>query len=406
MSATIIHSARLVDAGVETPDAWIALADGRVAARGTGADWTSLAGVHTGAGAGTDTGTDTDTGTEVVDARGALLVPGFIDLHVHGGGGVAVEDGADAIARVVAAHRRHGTTRTALSLVSASLDDLVERLAVIARVARTDPTVLGAHLEGPFLSPDNRGAHDPAALVSPSPGAVARLIDAADGRLLQITIAPELPDAIEAIRALRAAGAVVAVGHTVGDVDDARRGFAAGATLLTHAFNAMPGIHHRAPGPIPAAIEDERVVLELIADGVHVDPSVLALAFGAAPGRIALVTDAMAAADAADGDYDLGGLAVSVTGGVARLTGSDVIAGSTLTQDVALRTVVGAGVPLAEAVRALTETPARVIGRSADLGALRVGHVADAVLLDEDLRVQEVWVAGVRSDGRGETEVP
>jgi N-acetylglucosamine-6-phosphate deacetylase len=377
MTATIIHSARLVDAGVET----------RVAARGTGADWTSLA----------RTGADTD----VVDARGALLVPGFIDLHVHGGGAVAVEDGADAIARVIAAHRRHGTTRTALSLVSAPLDDLVERLAVIASVARTDPTVLGAHLEGPFLSPDNRGAHDPAALVVPTAEAVARLLDAADGRLLQITIAPELPGAAEAIRTVRAAGAVVALGHTVGDVDDARRAFAAGATLLTHAFNAMPGIHHRRPGPIPAAVEDERVVLELIADGVHVDPTVLALAFAAAPGRIALVTDAMAAADAADGDYDLGGLAVTVDGGVARLTGSDVIAGSTLTQDAALRTVVGAGVPLVEAVRALTETPARVIGRSADLGTLRVGHVADAVLLDEDLRVQAVWVAGERSDRSG-----
>lgn len=379
MSATtIIHSARLVDAGTETPDAWIALGPEGVIARGRGGDWARLTGVD----------------TVVSDAEGRRLVPGFVDLHVHGGGGAAVEDGTDGIHRVIAAHRRHGTTRTALSLVSAPLDALVERLEVIGRVAASDPSVLGAHLEGPFLSPDNRGAHDPEALVPPTPGAVARLLAAADGRLLQITVAPELPGALDAIRTLRAAGVVVAIGHTVGGADEARDAFAAGATLLTHAFNAMPGIHHRRPGPIPEAIADERVILELIADGVHVAPSVLALAFAAAPGRVALVTDAMAAADAADGDYDLGGLAVTVDGGVARLRDTDVIAGSTLTLDVALRTVVDAGVPLVEAVRALTETPARAIGRHPQLGSLAVGSIGDAVLLGDDLTVEAVWIAG------------
>lgn len=376
---TIIHSARLVSDGAETGDAWIAIGGGRVEARGTGDAWASSTPAH---------------GVTVVDAAGRLLVPGFVDLHMHGGGGASVDDGTEAIERATAAHRRHGTTRTVVSLVSASLDVLVARLAAVARRADADPTVLGAHLEGPFLAPGNRGAHDPAALVLPTPEAVERLLRAADGRLLQITIAPELPGALDAIAMLRRAGVVVAVGHTTGEADDARAAFAAGATLLTHAFNAMPGIHHRRPGPIPIALADHDVTLELIADGVHVDPAVLAMTFAAAPDRIALVTDAMAAADSADGDYELGGLAVSVREGVARLAGTDVIAGSTLTQDAALRTVVAAGVPLVDAVRALTQTPARVIGRYPELGSLAVGGIGDAVLLADDLTVDSVWVAG------------
>lgn len=383
-SRTIIHSARLVSDGLETDDAWVLLGggdDGSVEGRGTGDGWLTHA---------------EDGRSDVVDAAGRFLVPGFIDLHVHGGGGASVDDGADAMRRVLATHRLHGTTRSAISLVSAPLDELASRLSAIADLASTDPTILGAHLEGPFLSQDNRGAHDPAALIPPTPEAVALLLEAARGHLLQITIAPELPGVLEAIRTLRAAGVIVAVGHTTGDADVARAAFSAGATLLTHAFNAMPGIHHRHPGPIPVAIGNDDVVLELIADGVHVSPPVLALAFTAAPGHIALVTDAMAAADAPDGDYELGGLAVTVHEGVARLTGTDVIAGSTLTQDGALRTVLAAGVPMIEAVRALTETPARVVGRSPELGSLAVGSAGDAVLLADDLTVDAVWVAGER----------
>jgi N-acetylglucosamine-6-phosphate deacetylase len=379
----IIHSARLVDAGLEIPDAWVLLAGGIVRERGSGSSWRSLADVAT---------------AEIVDGEGNVLVPGFIDLHGHGGGGVAFDDGADAIATGVAAHREHGTTRSVVSLVSAPVEDLVDRVAVIARLAQSDPTILGAHLEGPFLSPDNRGAHVPSALVAPTVVDVERLVDAGAGRLVQVTIAPELAGAQDAIHAFRRAGVVVAVGHTTTDFLGASAAFAEGATLLTHAFNAMPGIHHRAPGPVVAAMAAPDVVLELIADGVHVDPAVLALAFAGAPGRIALVTDAMAAAGVGDGAYELGGLAVTVDGGVARLTGTDVIAGSTLTQDAALRTAVAAGVPLPEAVRALTGTPARVLGRP-DLGSLAVGAVADAVLLRADLNVAAVWIAGVRFDG-------
>jgi N-acetylglucosamine-6-phosphate deacetylase len=379
----IIHSVRLVDAGIEVPDAWVVLADGIVRDRGSGSTWRS----HAAAGS-----------AHVLDGAGGVLTPGFIDLHGHGGGGAAFDDGADAIIAGIAPHRSHGTTRSVLSLVSAPVDVLVDRLAVVARLAADEATILGAHLEGPFLSPDNRGAHDPSALVAPTPADVERLVDAGSGHLVQVTIAPELAGAEDAIRAFRRAGVVVAVGHTTIDFAGASAAFAEGATLLTHAFNAMPGIHHRAPGPVVAAMAADGIVLELIADGVHVDPAVLALAFAGAPGRIALVTDAMAAAGVGDGAYELGGLAVTVDGGVARLTGTDVIAGSTLTQDAALRTVVGTGVPLPEAVRALTETPAHVIGRP-DLGSLAVGSVADAVLLGADLEVETVWVAGVRVAG-------
>ena len=367
----IIHSARLIDAGAETPDAWIRIEAGRVAASGTGDSWRSL-------------GAD-----EVVDASGAVLTPGFVDLHGHGGGGRAHEDGIEAIRVARATHLAHGTTRAVISLVAGSPADLATRLGAIAELAEADASVLGAHLEGPFLDPAHHGAHDPALLLTPTPEAVAALIEAARGSLVQVTLAPELPGGHDAIAQLAAAGVVVAVGHTDADVEATRRAFDAGATLLTHAFNAMPGLHHRAPGPVGAATGDPRVTLEVIADGVHLHPDVIRMLFAAAPGRIALVTDAMAAAGAADGTYRLGSLSVTVDAGVARLA-DGTIAGSTLTQDAALRTAVAAGVALPDAVAALTATPARTIGRP-ELGSLAVGAVADAVLLSSDLHVRRVF---------------
>lgn len=376
----IIHSARLIDAGAETPDAWIRVEAGRVAASGTGDAWRAL-------------GAD-----EVVDARdvageGALLTPGFVDLHGHGGGGRAHEEGAEAIQVARAMHLAHGTTRAVISLVAGSPDDLAARLGAIADLAETDASVLGAHLEGPFLDPGHHGAHDPALLIAPTPDVVAALIEAARGSLVQVTLAPELPGGHAAIAQFTAAGVVVAVGHTDADAEAARRAFDAGATLLTHAFNAMPGLHHRAPGPVGAATGDPRATLEVIADGVHLHPDVIRMLFAAAPGRVALVTDAMAAAGAADGTYLLGSLEVTVEAGVARLS-DGTIAGSTLTQDAALRTAVAAGVTLPDAVAALTRTPARAIGRP-DLGSLAVGAVADAVLLSADLHVRRVFTGTV-----------
>lgn len=378
--STIIHSARIVDGGRETPDGWVRWNDGRITHRGTGDDWRA------------------HHGDTIVDARAlagadAVLTAGFIDLHGHGGGGHSYEDGPDAVRAARALHLAHGTTRAVLSLATATLDDLVDRLRMIGALTRTDPDILGSHLEGPFLAPSHRGAHAGDLLRGPDPETLDALLAAGGGTVRQVTLAPELPGGLDAVRRIVEAGAVAAVGHTSADARIAAAAFDAGATMLTHAFNAMPGLHHRFPGPVGAALADDRVVVEIIADGVHLHPDVVRIAASAAAGRFALVTDAMAAAGAADGSYRLGALEVEVAGGIAHVAGTDTIAGSTLTQDAALRITVAAGVPLVAAVQALTETPARVLGRD-DLGTLEPGRLADAVLLSADLRVARVWLGG------------
>jgi len=276
-----------------------------------------------------------------VDLGGARLTPGLVDLHSHGAGGASWDDDLADVESGLAVHRAHGTTRSVLSLVSAPLPRLRRSLERVATLRERDPLVLGAHLEGPFLAPGRRGAHDPRHLVAPTAEAVDALLAAAPGVLRQVTVAPELPGGLEAIERLVAAGVVAAVGHTEADHALAAEAFERGATVLTHALNAMPGLHHREPGPVGAAIADERVTLELVLDGRHVHPQVAALLFAAAPGRVALVTDAMAAAGAGDGEHLLGGLAVTVTDGRAVLAGTDTLAGSTLTQDAALRLALG-----------------------------------------------------------------
>lgn len=378
MVSTVIHSARLITGGTETADAWVRFENGSVTAVGTGSDWTDW--------------TDADTVIDATDAAGtgAILTPGFIDIHGHGGAGASFDDGIDAIRTARDLHRAHGTTRAVVSLVTAPLDDLARRVGEIADLMQTDADILGSHLEGPFLDPGHHGAHEPSLLRDPVAADVRRLLDAGRGTVRQVTIAPELPDGIDAIRLIVAAGAAAAVGHTNADAAGAAAAFEAGATILTHAFNAMPGIHHRAPGPVLAAAADHRVVLEAIADNVHLDPTVIKLLFDSAPGRVALVTDAMAAAGSADGHYDLGAVRVTVADGIARADDTGSIAGSTLTQDVALQRTVQAGVPLTDAVRALTQTPAEAIGVGAQLGALAPGFLGDAVLLDERLRVVHV----------------
>ncbi|WP_350349247.1 N-acetylglucosamine-6-phosphate deacetylase [Agromyces sp. G08B096] len=378
---TVIHSARLLSGGDTVPDSWVRFDGDLVGGRGIGDDWRE--------------GLPADAA--VTDAAGRWLVPGFIDLHSHGAGGASVEDGEAAIETMLSVHTAHGTTRLVCSLVSAPIESLAQSLASVARVAARDPRVLGAHLEGPFLDHDFRGAHDPGALRTADDAAIDVLLDAAAGTLRQITIAPEHAGAAHAIRRFADAGVVVAVGHTSADYDTALAAFEAGASVLTHAFNGMRGIHHRAPGPVVAAMHADHVTLEIVNDGVHVHPDVVRLAFRGAPGRVALITDAMAATGAADGDYVLGSLGVVVADGVARLRETGSIAGSTLTQDDALRrAVVECGIPFEEAVGALTVTPAAAIGRAHDLGRLDRGFAADAVLLSDELRVEAVWGAGSR----------
>ncbi|RII88536.1 N-acetylglucosamine-6-phosphate deacetylase, partial [Clavibacter michiganensis] len=359
---TLLRAARAVDARGMTADAWMLLDGDAIAAVGSVRD--------------------APPADRTVDLGDATLVPGSLDLHVHGGAGGSHDDGADGIRTAVALHRRHGTTRSVLSLVANPVPDLVRSLGAIRDAMAADPTVLGAHLEGPFLSPHAAGAHAHEHLVDPTPARIEALLEAGEGVLRQVTIAPELDGALDAIRRLVAAGVVAAVGHTTCSGDVARAAFDAGATVLTHAFNAMPGIHHREPGPIMAAVADERVTLELILDGVHVAPAIAGLLLRAAPGRVALVTDAMAATGSADGRYRLGSLEADVRDGIARLAGTDTIAGSTLTQDRALRIAVGeVGLALPDAVGALTVVPARALGLEDRYGLLRAGSAADVVAL-------------------------
>ena len=373
---TVFHRARKLDAVGQVDDFWM-LVDG-------------------------DTITSTGTGVppsadELVDVAGGWLTPGFIDLHSHGAGGYSYEDGADAIGAAVAVHRRHGTTRSVISLVANPLASLETSLATVASLVAVDPLILGTHLEGPYLAPERRGAHNADFLLEPQPAQLDRLLDAAAGTLRQITIAPELANAVEAIEILAGNDVVVAVGHTDSDYETTKRAFRAGARILTHAFNAMAGIHHRAPGPVIAAFEDELVTLELVLDGHHVRTEVAALVFAQAPGRVALITDAMAGADAPDGSYSLGSLTAEVHGGIATIAGTDTIAGSTLTQDVALRIAIErVGLSPTEAVAALTLTPARALGLEHRHGLLAAGYAADAVILDAKWRVQQVWAAGAK----------
>ena len=379
MSRLVVHSARTVDADGQVDDFWLVADGAHITATGTGAGWRASA-------------AEADA---VIDAQGHWLTPGFIDLHCHGGGGHPYDDGVEEMRAALLTHRAHGTTRALISHVANPLASLRESLAIVAELTATDPLVLGSHLEGPFLAPARRGAHDARFLRDPEPEAVEQLIAAARGTLRTATIAPELANALEAIGVLTEAGVVVGVGHTAADYAQAARAFEVGARLLTHAFNAMPGIHHRAPGPVMAAIDNPEVTLELILDGLHVHPTVAALLFREAPGRVALVTDAMAAAGASDGNYRLGELNVTVYDGLAVLSGTDTIAGSTLTQDAALRiAVTRAGVDPVDAVAALTRTPAHVLGEGHRLGRLHTGYVADAVLLDRDWRVQTVVADG------------
>lgn len=368
----LLTGARVVDARRDLPDAWVRVSGGLIAEVGTG---------------------PAPYATDRLDLDGAILTPGLIDLHVHGGGGYAFDDGADAITAGVAAHRRHGTTATLVSLVSSPLDVMRRQLSAVEVARRSDPGILGAHLEGPCLSPARRGAHDPGALAVPDARFVELVRDAEPGLIRQVTLAPELPGALDAIAELVARGIRVAIGHTEADFALTREAIARGATLLTHALNAMPAIGHRLPGPVPAALEDDRVTLELILDGVHVHPSVARLLLTAAPQRVALITDAMAAAAHTDGRYRLGELDVQVTDGRALLDDGVTIAGSTLTLDRAVRTaVVDLGLSVSDAVGAATAVPAAALGDSAR-GLLEPGMRADLVVWDADWRVRRVWLS-------------
>ncbi|MEV7212672.1 N-acetylglucosamine-6-phosphate deacetylase [Kitasatospora cineracea] len=321
-----------------------------------------------------------------LDLTGHTVVPGFVDLHVHGGGGASYASGiAEEALTAARTHLEHGTTTTMASTVTGEIDEVCRQAAVLSELVE-DGVLAGIHFEGPFISHNRCGAHRPDLLRDPDPALVRKLADAGRGHTKMFTLAPELPGGLESVRMLSDLGIIAAVGHTDSDYEVTLRAIDAGATVATHLFNAMPGIQHRAPGPIVALLEDERVTVELVNDGIHLHPSVVELAYGTAGAeRVALITDAMGAAGMGDGLYPLGPLQVRVENGVARLVEGGSIAGSTLTLDVAFRRAVTVlGLSLNQAVTSLSTVPARLLGLGDTIGTLEAGKHADLVVLDSD----------------------
>lgn len=331
------------------------------------------------------------------------LVPGFVDQHCHGGGGFGYEsldrEETSAARRV---HLRNGTTSAIASLVSASRSEIRSGTEFLAQECEAG-TFDGIHLEGPWISPHRKGAHLPANLRDPSVAEFEDLLELGRGFLRMVTIAPELPNALDVIRACSNAGVVAAVGHTDATLEQTVAAIEAGATAATHLFNTMPGLKHRHPGPIAALLNDDRVSLELIVDGVHLHYALVEMIERTAPDRIVLVTDAMAATGSSDGIYHLGELEVEVTDGVARLTSNGAIAGSTLTMGAAFRHfVIECGATLAQASAATSARPAQLM-QLPDRGAILPDARADLCLLDEDLQLAAVWQRGQRVADAGST---
>ncbi|AHC24872.1 MULTISPECIES: N-acetylglucosamine-6-phosphate deacetylase [Mycobacteriaceae] len=326
------------------------------------------------------------------------VVPGFVDTHVHGGAGANFTAGStEQTAAAVGLHRRHGSTTIVASLVTAAPDELLRQVGALAADVRAG-LLDGIHLEGPWLSELRCGAHEPLLMRDPDANEVARVLDAGAGCIRMVTLAPERHGALAAITQLRSAGVVVAVGHTEATYAQTRAAIDAGAGVGTHLFNAMRPIDRREPGPIIALLEDDRVTVEVITDGVHVDPAIYRhITKSAGLQRVSLITDAMAATGMADGWYELGPLGVQVRDGVARVAGTETIAGSTATMDRVFRFAVAHSglardAALCAAVAQASVNPARALGLPD--ARLVAGAAADLVVLDADLAVTGVLRRG------------
>lgn len=333
------------------------------------------------------------------DLGGALVIPGLVDIHVHGCAGADFSDGDYAgLVRMARHLARRGVTSFAPASMTLPYDALDKAFHAAARLRREGladgARLMGIQMEGPFLSREKRGSQNPAYLRLPDWDSFLRLYDAAEGLLRIVDVAPELPGAVEFTR--RASEKCrVSVAHTAAGYDQAAAVFDAGATHLTHLFNAMSGIHHRHPGPIGAASERENVTAELICDGIHVHPSAVRMAFRLFPGRICLISDALRCCGMADGTYSLGGQEILLSGGVARLTGG-AIAGSAADLYQCMRRAVSFGIPREQAVWAATALPARVIGRESETGAIADGRAADFVICGGELEPEAVYLGGKR----------
>ncbi|WP_435299130.1 N-acetylglucosamine-6-phosphate deacetylase [Timonella sp. A28] len=360
-------------------DGWLAITEGRITGSGTGPIPNQYA------------------YATVTDIAGTI-VPGYVDIHCHGGGGGAFGGSGDAALErartALNTHLNHGTTTMVASLVTGAVPDMAESVKTLGPLVDAGD-IAGIHLEGPWLSVAHKGAHEPTLLVAPTPQDIATIFDAHPGAVKMVTIAPELDGGMDAVKNFVERGAIAAIGHTDASYDEAAAAIDAGADNVTHLFNAMNPIHHRIPGPIVKMLEDERITVELIADGVHLHPAIIKhAAQSAGRGRVIFVTDSMDATDMADGDYLLGSLEVSVEAGVARLKSNGAIAGSTLTMERAVQyAVTVAGLDFEDALAAATTTPAAALKRT-DIGNLNEGARADVVVLNDDLSVHKVYRGG------------
>jgi N-acetylglucosamine-6-phosphate deacetylase len=335
-------------------------------------------------------------------AGGPFVAPGFIDVHVHGWGGHDATGDAAALSGMARALLRRGVTSflpTAPTLAPDELPRFAARVRAWMPGAPADGAEpLGFNLEGPFLAPTRRGAHDPALLRTPEALGNAAIDELLDG-LRIMTIAPELPGALALIARLAAAGIASSIGHSGATLEEARAGYRAGGRTTTHLFNAMTGVDHRSPGLAVAALTDDSAYAELIADGFHVHPALWPMITRTKPAdRLVLVSDALPLAGMGDGHTRVGGLDVEVRNGRATLAGTGTLAGSTIALDTAVRNLVREGLPLPRAVAAASTNPAALLGQD-DRGRIEAGRLAHVVLMDDDLRVTrvlrgETWVEG------------
>jgi N-acetylglucosamine-6-phosphate deacetylase len=319
-----------------------------------------------------------------------IAAPGFVDLQVNGFGGVDFFSADRAgYERAGEALLRTGVTAYQPTFITSPETELEAALQELPQDGNVAPHVLGAHLEGPFLAPERIGSHPLRARRDPDAELLERLLEA--GRVTHVTLAPELPGALELVDVLRSRGVIVACGHSDATAEEARAAFRRGARTVTHLFNAMRPFAAREPGLAGAALADPSVPVQVILDGVHLADDTAKLVWSVASGRVALVTDAVAAAGIGDGCYRLGGVEVNVVDGVARRGG--VLAGSTVTMIESVRNLVQLGASLEAALSAASEVPARIVGRD-DVGRLGPGARADLVVVDDNVEIIRVVVAG------------